>query len=238
MGDCMSKGVGETSFKSELSPNNLYFHEKIDIEYVNDPESLMKSELPITIDRIKSQLKVLNHLSKNLTGKIQKNPEGKLLVEVQRAKNVKYTGFCFSSPKPLVEIEFSPIEVINQTTAVSPNNPVWNKLFIISKSLMLIRFIVLRLFQVNKFDQFDCLGTVKVDVIELANSEIVEKWVHFGTAADETSPGLYVKMQMIMDPQEFFQRRLIELKNKSALLKDTFVKCKILNSKAECEDGN
>ena len=218
------------------SKNDHYFIPTINIDYLQilKEDTLPAEESNVLVGTIRDHLRIFGTLTNILKESIASGAKPKLTIEIQKAKHIKYNGLCISDPAPFVEVEFSPVDVKKTTRCVSAKKPTWYEIIVYTGPLATLRFIIVRLYERNSNTKSIPLGTITIDVLDLIDQETHERWVYFdGTRPDKDSTALYVKMQMIKEPDTFYQSRLESTYKAKMELKDAFVRAKIQSGEFE-----
>ena len=235
MGNCVSSTYEEPEAEKFPNPiNDHYFINTIDIKYLQAlgraTNSLVESKLVLEI--IRDDIRAVSILSETLKALFCSPFKPKLIIEVQRARNIKYKGSCICNPRPVVEIVYFPIGVQRITHATSARKPFWYEIFVHNQSLADIQFILFRLYQRKDKSENILLGVMSVDVLDIMDQEVYGKWIYFdGVEGEAKDTALYVRIQMITQPEHFYQEKLIWAKEAKLELKSAYLKLKIQHSK-------
>lgn len=233
MGSCSYRDVPKVEI--DLVNNSIHdsrFFKRPDLLYLDELnlKNPDLAKLASIMDKIKIDLKALNAFIPYMQKKIQSKFTPKLLIEVKKAKNIKYKGLCISDPKPFIEIELSPIHIFLKTDTASPDLPVWFKLFVYKNSFESVRSIIVKVFQKNSSNRIDLIAKGELEITELINQLVYEKWVDLLCEHSDDSASVLVRILLIKDPQTLYHEHLSFIKNTCTLLKDAYIKCRFLLS--------
>lgn len=232
MGNCANREPTKYDMETyQNARNDKHFFTKIDLTFLN---ILERPDVPAEVgvhisSQIKSHLTYLNMHYRSFEKKLLKHAVPKVMIEVQKAKNLKYKGLCIDEPKPFVQVELWPLGIKKFTDEAQTECPAWYNMFSIKNQKLGLRSLKFTVYQREDDKSEKKIGEAAFDIIDGWEQLSIEKWMNLD---NENPPGsLRVRIQIIKDPITFYQTSMNYIKETHSLLKDAFVKCKFITSK-------
>ncbi|OMJ89826.1 hypothetical protein SteCoe_7907 [Stentor coeruleus] len=229
MGNCACAEKAKYDMESyRNSSNDKHFFSKINLSFLDTLERPdLSTEIVAHISsKIKSNLIYLNTHYRIFEKKLLKQAVPKVMIEIQKAKNLRYKGFCISNPKIFVQVELWPLGIKKYTGEAKTECPAWYYMISVKNQNEGLRSLKFSVYQRDDNKSEKKLGEAAFDIIKGLDKLYVEKWMNLD---NESPPScLYVRIQIIKDTIAFYHTSMNYIKETHSLLKDAFVKCKFI----------
>lgn len=213
MGDCASRPKDD-EVKSHLkytdTSNDIFFFPLIDIPYlkeINDNPILTADDQDQTNKHIKSLSLDLQKCEKTLKGlksESSKNSGSKIVIEIQKGKDIFPDIMCFQDAKIYVDIEIVPTNTKFQSKKSRKIIPYWYQIFQKNISLAQAKKIVFKVMVDLKLGSNEEFGKLEIDFETLKTQDVILGWYDIKSEEiKEGKPQLLIRMQYIYDELQF-----------------------------------
>ena len=207
MGDCASRPKPEdekTHISRQNHTNDSKFTHMLSFPILNSyNDGPIKTaddldEAKTQINYLEKQIPILeSKLSELLSGKTTNTQ--KLIIEVQKGKDIIPPVPCIYDPCPYVKIELSPVKIAYRTGISKKFIPCWYELFEHKSGLDNIDKIIVKIFFQTQFSADVLFGTTEIEFEKLKNQELVDEWFKITPITQtEGSPEIKIRLQAII----------------------------------------
>ncbi|CAG9332280.1 unnamed protein product [Blepharisma stoltei] len=218
MGDCASRPKEEevnSHIKYKDNKNDKYFIPLVDMPYLKDINNN-----PITTadeqDQITQYVKLLEIDIKKTEAKIKelrsdppKNSGSRIVIEIQKGKDIIPDILCFQDAKVYVIVEIQPLKTKFQTKVSKKFIPSWFEVFKANLPLSQAQKIIFTVMLDVKLGSPIEFGKVEIDFKDLQNQDTLVGWYDIkSNQKREGNPSLLIRAQYIYDDYVFQQNNL------------------------------
>ena len=176
MGGCATRDLIKHDMdKFSNNINDQYFFKKLDLSYLIELDDI-KSQIHAgeILEKIINHRKYLKNYFSSFEKKLASKKISKLIIEVQKAKDIRAQGLCTGDPKLFAEVEYSPLKLLKKTEFVDSDCPAWFFLIIQKERLEMITSLIFKLYE-KYSNETNVLGRSEVLMSELADQELYSK---------------------------------------------------------------